>query len=126
MTARLFGLLLAAGLSDRRRYTMHKANAKKVGTPFKLTFEEWLTWWLATGHYHERGRRRGQYVMARKGDKGAYELGNIECLQAQENSIAAHLGKTRSAATRANMRRAFAKKRTDELNAILRRIEENP
>jgi hypothetical protein len=73
------------------------------GIEFKLTFEEWFCWWMDTGHYMERGREVGKYVMARKGDKGAYELGNIECVQAQVNSTAAHEGKTRTAETKARM-----------------------
>jgi hypothetical protein len=75
---------------DRRKYLVHRTNAKMRGIEFKLTFEEWFCWWMATGHYAERGREVGKYVMSRKGDKGAYELGNIECLQAQENSKAPH------------------------------------
>ncbi len=92
---------------DLRRYKVHRTNAKGRGVEFNLTFEEWMTWWKATGHYHERGREVGKYVMARKGDQGAYELGNIECVQAQINSTAAHLGKTRSPETRANMSKAL-------------------
>lgn len=92
---------------DMRRFKVHSVNAKQRGVEFKLTFEEWFSWWHETGHYHERGNKRGQYVMARKGDKGAYELGNIECMQAQVNSTAAHFGKTRSPEARANMSAAL-------------------
>lgn len=84
-------------LSARRQFTMHRVNAGLRGIPFKLTFEQWVFWWLATGHYYERGKRVGRYVMARKGDKGAYELGNIECVQAQTNSVIPHRGAKRSA-----------------------------
>lgn len=88
------------GNPDRKAYTCHRANAKMRGIEFKLTFEEWFCWWMDTGHYHERGRAVGQYVMGRIGDIGPYELGNIECVQAQVNSTAAHLGKKRSAETK--------------------------
>lgn len=88
---------------DKRRYTVHRANAKQRGIAFEITFEEWLGWWKDTGHYHERGNKRGQYVMARIGDVGPYKLGNIVCQQAQVNSTAAHLGKTRSDEIRARM-----------------------
>lgn len=89
----------AAG-TDRERYRMHKQNAKTRGIAFLLTFEEWIGWWQDTGHYHEYGRRRGQYVMARKLDLGAYELNNIECVQAQVNSALPHYGKGKSIASR--------------------------
>lgn len=80
---------------DKRRWQVHRTNARMRGIEFKLTFEEWFCWWIETGHYHERGREVGKYVMARKGDKGAYELGNIECVQAQVNSVAPHSAERR-------------------------------
>jgi hypothetical protein len=88
---------------DKRKWQLHRTNARMRGIEFKLTFEEWFCWWMETGHYHERGHCRGEYVMARKGDKGAYELGNIECIQAQDNSKAPHVGKLKSAETKAKM-----------------------
>jgi hypothetical protein len=94
------------GNPDKRKYLVHRTNARMRGIEFRLTFEEWFVWWMDTGHYHERGREVGKYVMSRKGDKGAYELGNIECVQAQVNSTAAHLGKERSVETIANMSKA--------------------
>jgi hypothetical protein len=69
----------------RERYRMQKVNAATRGIPFLLTFEEWMGWWEATGHYHEYGRKRGQYCMARKGDVGPYALDNIYCATATEN-----------------------------------------
>ena len=84
-------------LSDNRKFTMHRANAKSRSVAFELTFDEWLAWWKDTGHYHERGKRRGQYVMGRKGDVGPYALGNIECVQAQVNSVVPHKGSVMSA-----------------------------
>src|SRR5690606_15804220 len=82
---------------DREAFRMHKVNAKTRGVPFRFTFEQWLAWWTATGHYHERGTSRGQYVMARRGDQGAYEPGNVYCAQGWENQNEAHLGKRRTA-----------------------------
>lgn len=55
------------------------------GIAFHLTFEQWLRLWTASGHLHERGRRRGQYVMARFKDKGAYEIGNVRIITCSEN-----------------------------------------
>ncbi len=91
---------------DWRRYTVHRTNAKQRGIPFEISFVDWLQWWKDSGHYHERGNKRGQYVMARIGDVGPYKLGNIVCQQAQVNSTAAHLGKTRSERIKRNMSEA--------------------
>jgi hypothetical protein len=63
--------------SDRKKYTSHKSSAKFRGIDFKLTFEEWFDIWQKSGHYHERGRGVGSYVMSRIQDKGAYEVGNV-------------------------------------------------
>ena len=44
---------------------------------FLLSFEEWLSVWLDSGHLAERGRRAHQYVMSRYDDIGNYEIGNV-------------------------------------------------
>jgi hypothetical protein len=67
-------------------YATAKSNAKARGVPFNLTIDEWYDWWIATGHWHERGCRKGQYVMARFSDKGPYALGNIKCILHSENA----------------------------------------
>lgn len=69
----------------RRQFLNQRTGAEKRNIPFRLTFSEWQAWWEQTGHQHERGSGRHQYVMARKGDQGAYELGNIECITAKQN-----------------------------------------
>jgi hypothetical protein len=76
--------------SMRQKYLGQKGRAKERGIPFELTFEQWRDWWLATGHYHERGRKRGQYAMARVGDTGPYALGNIYCTTSTENVSASN------------------------------------
>ena len=68
-----------------RRFLQQRASAKYRGVEFRLTFEQWRDWWLATGHVDERGKLRGQWVMARPGDAGAYEVGNLECMRAEDN-----------------------------------------
>lgn len=59
----------------------------KLGNPIemRLTFEQWLDIWLSSGHWHERGCRRGQYVMSRYNDIGHYEIGNVEIKTMIEN-----------------------------------------
>lgn len=73
-----------------RQYQSQKAAAQVRGIPFLLTFEEWQTWWLSNGHYHERGKGPGQYVMGRIGDTGPYQLGNIVCITFADNVADGH------------------------------------
>ena len=86
--------------NDYRKWMAQKEYTKgrkdKLGNEieFKLTPEEWLSWWQATGHYHERGSRKGQYVMARINDIGHYELGNIKCLSSSDNVRDGSTGRT--------------------------------
>jgi len=68
-----------------RRFVEQRASAKYRGVEFRLTFEEWRDWWLSTGHVDERGRHRGEWVMGRRGDSGAYEIGNLKCMRAEDN-----------------------------------------
>lgn len=64
-----------------RGWKAHKDSARKRGIDFRFTLFEWHCWWnaeLATlGPDARRGRRRGEYVMARRGDAGAYEHANV-------------------------------------------------
>jgi hypothetical protein len=69
----------------KQKYGGHKTTAKQPGIPFQLTFGQWFGIWAASGHMHERGTQRGQYVMARRGDKGAYESGNVNIITAKQN-----------------------------------------
>lgn len=78
--------------SNYRKYIDHKGNAAKRGVDFLLTFEEWLDIWTKSGHYHERGSRRGQYCMSRYGDTGPYALGNIFIQLTSQNTSDAQNG----------------------------------
>jgi len=51
-----------------------------------MTFEEWSELWQASGKWKQRGRRRGQYVMARFGDRGPYEVSNVRICLVAENT----------------------------------------
>ena len=71
--------------TPRGKYHVQKSRAKERGIPFLLTFEEWWDIWLASGKWEQRGRRSGQYAMARPGDQGPYARGNIEICLVQKN-----------------------------------------
>lgn len=109
--------------SPRGRYHRHIANAKLRGVVFRLTFDEWWSIWEASGRWDQRGRGRGQYVMARTGDQGAYELGSIKiCLVAENvgesNRDMDHPTKHRSAVMKAWWAGASKKKRAGISRAL--------
>ena len=65
--------------SPKGKYNKHKKNAKRRGIPFLLTFKAWLRIWKRSGKWTQRGNATTHnYVMARKGDTGAYEEGNVQ------------------------------------------------
>lgn len=80
-----FGLAVEALVPLRRAWDEHKVNAYNRGHEFLLTFEEWLEIWVDSGHLYERGCRRGQYVMARFGDQGPYDIDNVKIIPNSEN-----------------------------------------
>lgn len=73
-------------------FLKQRQSAKWRGIDFRLTFAEWLSIWEASGHLSERGRRRGQYVMARFGDRGPYAVGNVKIITQVQNSQEKRLG----------------------------------
>jgi hypothetical protein len=83
----------------RGKYRRHRGNATDRGIPFLLSFGQWWSVWQRSGHWCQRGRRRGQYVMARFGDQGAYEVGNVRICTVADNMKERRL----TAATRAKL-----------------------
>jgi hypothetical protein len=75
-----------------RAYKTQSYDAKDRGIEFLLSFEEWLNIWQDSGHLHERGKKKGQYVMARFGDKGPYAVGNVKIITFADNTREACLG----------------------------------
>lgn len=49
--------------------------AKTRGIVWNLTFDEWFSFWMKSGHWEERGLYG--YQMCRFGDDGPYAIGNI-------------------------------------------------
>jgi hypothetical protein len=73
-------------------YANSKSNAKARGINFILTFEEWWDIWQQSGKWEERGKRKGQYVMSRKGDTGPYAVKNVFIQSMADNCREAHNG----------------------------------
>ena len=71
---------------DEERYRKQKYSAERKNIKFNISFDDWFNWWKSTGKYHLRGRKKGQYQMARFNDIGPYEIGNIKCITMEENT----------------------------------------
>jgi hypothetical protein len=71
--------------SPLRKYRAHRYHAQTRGIGFEFTFDEWMRFWLDSGHWEERGIRKGQYVMARFNDEGAYTIDNVEIITGEQN-----------------------------------------
>jgi hypothetical protein len=97
-------------------YNNQKGCAKERGIAFDLTFGQWLGIWIESGRLAQRGRKRGCYVMARFGDVGPYEPGNVKIILVGEN-IREHMcgtsklrGRKLSVAHRRNVIRALERR----------------
>jgi hypothetical protein len=95
-----------------RAYNDQKAGARsrkdRNGNPIEWLFtrEMWIDLWLKSGKWHQRGCRRGQYVMARIGDIGPYAPWNVEIKTVGENHSEGHKGRPKSEEARKKMREA--------------------
>jgi hypothetical protein len=69
----------------RGAYSRHRENAKRRGVPFLLTYRQWLAIWCLSGKWSQRGNRQHEYVMCRRGDRGAYAVGNVYIAQNSHN-----------------------------------------
>jgi hypothetical protein len=80
-----------------RKYYQQMYMAKKRVDIFNnpilmlLTFEEWWAIWQESGHWTDRGTHKGQYVMARFGDTGHYQVGNVSIQLSVDNVAYSHL-----------------------------------
>lgn len=70
----------------KQQFWNHKQRAKRKGISFELTFAQWLKIWLHSGHYYEKGTKRGQYVMSRFNDIGPYSIDNVKIQTVGENT----------------------------------------
>jgi hypothetical protein len=79
----------------------HLDSAKRRGVTFLMTFAEWWSIWQTSGKWEQRGRHKGQYVMARFRDAGPYAVGNVRICTGAENQ--AEQGANLSAESRARI-----------------------
>lgn len=82
-----------------RAYIHQRNTALRRAIGWRFIFDIWVRWWednLGPNWFELRGRKRGQYVMARKNDEGPYALENVECVTVLENTKAIrYFGKIR-------------------------------
>jgi hypothetical protein len=81
------GLPLSVLGTKRRSYLMQRRQAGLRGVPWEFTFEEWVRVWEESGKWSQRGSKKGQFVMARHGDVGPYNTGNVSIVTAETNNI---------------------------------------
>jgi hypothetical protein len=86
-TASLVAMSRPKMIKARMRHTQHRCNSRRRGVPFELSFASWLAIWMASGFWHKRGRRVGQYVMSRPGDHGGYVEGNVAIVLVEANHV---------------------------------------
>lgn len=67
-------------------FIRQRINARTRGIDWRLTFPQWCLLWEKSGHWSQRGRGHGRYVMPRIGDSGAYALGNVHIQLADDNN----------------------------------------
>lgn len=94
LTLRDIGLeMIAAGSSQDatplRAYQHQRfAAVSRRDIGWNLSLMDWWKIWQDSGHWSDRGQGRG-YMMCRKGDVGAYEIGNVFIGLGVENLSAA-------------------------------------
>lgn len=71
-----------------KKFHLQKRHAKSRDIPFHFSFRDWVCWWessLGSDWMSKRGRKVGQYVMARLNDTGPYSVDNVKCVTCSEN-----------------------------------------
>jgi hypothetical protein len=73
------------------QYYIQKWTAGKRGIEWQFTYDTWLSWW--GDDIVNRGRKKGQLVMARIGDVGPYHPDNVYKSLMEDNIKVANTGK---------------------------------
>ena len=77
----------------QKDYVRGKIDAAGNPVEFRLSFDEWLNIWEASGKLSQRGIRKGCYVMSRYNDLGHYEVGNVFIQEHSDNVRQAQIGR---------------------------------
>jgi hypothetical protein len=81
-----------------RAFNRQRSNARLRGIEWRMTLSEWWGIWDASGKWEQRGCQLGGWVMARYGDLGAYEPGNVYITNHSDNAKTAQSHARRSPA----------------------------
>jgi predicted transcriptional regulator len=76
---------LVALRKPTRAWHSQRRNSINRGIEWNLKLWEWWRIWQESGKWAQRGKRKGEYVMCRFGDVGAYEVGNVYIATASHN-----------------------------------------
>jgi hypothetical protein len=71
-----------------RAFLAARMHARERDIEFKFSKKQWIAWWechLGPDWFSRRGCKKHQYVMARKEDRGCYEVGNVRCVLSIDN-----------------------------------------
>lgn len=81
-------------ISHPARYAWHslKVSAYKRKIPFRLSFEDFVSFCRETGYLDKKGKRPASMTVDRIDPLGAYEPGNIRALPHAENSALGFYG----------------------------------
>lgn len=71
--------------TPKGKFIRQRQNSKSRGIAWEFTFEDWWKVWEDSGHWEDRGKDAGAYVMSRKGDVGPYRADNVEIRPQEEN-----------------------------------------
>lgn len=70
----------------RTMYRRHKIHAKQRGIGHRLTLVQFISLLVRSGHLFDYGRGCDKYCIARHGDQGIYEIGNVKVITNAENT----------------------------------------
>jgi hypothetical protein len=71
--------------TPKGKFITQRANAKRRGVAWELTFEQWWQIWQESGKWEQRGTDSKQYCMARIHDEGPYAIGNVSIRTMRSN-----------------------------------------
>lgn len=83
---------LAEDIQDTPMYRFLNARRTKIrtGIEWELTFPQWWRIWQKSGKYEDYGRGEGKYMLVRKKNRGAYRVGNVVVMPANEFHAMVH------------------------------------